>query len=203
MSRNGLPPPAPDCLWRPYSSNPERKGGTLIVEEVTDRETHERRLRAPDGYRLRACPGCGHHRLHVHDYRERTVLQLVLVRYLCPACGATWRMLPRFAARLLWRDWPTVEAETLGPPPSPGAARVPTRTVRRWRARLAAAAWTLVRLIRATGTVVGTAVRALARHATRQALVLAFAADGETPAGWRLAATAGLLHELQRGVRLM
>jgi hypothetical protein len=203
VSRNGLPPPASDCLWRPYSSNPKRKGGTLIVEGVTDREAHQRRLRDPDGYRPRGCPGCGHEKLHVHDYPERTVLLLILVRYLCPACGATWRMLPRFAARLLWRDWPTVEAETLGPPPSLGAVRVPPRTVRRWRTRLATAAWTLVQLVLSAGVAVGGAVRMLARGATRETLVVALARDAGTPAGWRLAAAAALLHEQQPGVRLM
>ncbi len=204
MSHNGLPPPAPACLWRPYSSNPKRKGGTIIVGEVGDREAHERRRRDPDGYRPAACPACGHGKLHVHDHPERAVLLLVLVRYLCPACGATWRMLPRFAAPLLWRAWPTIEAETLGPPPPPAAPRVPARTVRRWHARLRTAAVLLLGVLREHGEMALAAVTAAVDEAgTRLQLVVAHAVATGARVAQRLARLAAVIHGLAPGVRLM
>lgn len=212
MSRNGLPPPAPDCLWRPYSSNPKHKGGTLVVEDVTDRATHARRLCDPDGYRPRACPGCRHATLHVHDYPERWLYAeehgrrrtaITLVRYWCAGCGATWRILPGFLARLLWRSWAVVEAATLGPRPS-AAAPVPERTVRRWAARLATAAALLVGVLREDG---GAAVAAVAATveaaATRLELVTAYAVALQVAAPARLASLAAGIHRVAPGVRLM
>lgn len=129
-----LPPPEPnDCLIHAYSSNPQQKGGTLIAEDVTDREAHRRRLAAPGGYRLSACPRCGWGVLHVHDYRERVAWgerrvarktrrseapesdSEIVVRYLCAseACGATWCVLPAFLARHLWYSWRAVERATM------------------------------------------------------------------------------------------
>jgi hypothetical protein len=212
VNRKGLPPPAPDCLSRPYSSNPKHKGGTLIVEDVTDRETHERRLCDPDGYRPRACPGCGHEKLHVHDYPERWLYAeeharrrtaITLVRYLCAACRATWRMMPAFVARMLWRSWAVVEAVTLEPP-RPAAPLVPERTVRRWRARLGTAALLLVGVLREHG---GGALESLATAvgsaATRLQLVEAYAAALTVAVTERLAGLAAVLHRLAPGVRLM
>lgn len=203
MSHNGLPPPPPACLERPYSSNPNRKGGTLIVEDVGDRETHERRRCDPDGYRPRACPACGHQKLHVHDYPVRKRLVIILVRYLCPACGATWRMLPLFVARMLWRSWPTVETATIGPA-SPAAVRVPERTVRRWRARLATAASSLVEVLQKAGDTALVAVAAAVEAtATRLRLVIAYAKIATVPTGQRLSRLASIIHRLVPGVRLM
>ena len=203
MSHYRLPPPAPACLGRWYGS--KQKGGTLIVAEVTDLAAHEQRRCTPDGYRPAWCPGCAHGGLHLHDYRERFVdgTATVLVRYWCPGCGATWRMLPAFMARLLRRSWPLVEAATLGPSRPPSAPRVPLHTIRRWRARLATTAWALLQLLRAGTVAVASAVGALTRAASRRDVVLALAQDLGTPAGGRLAAAAALLHELQPGVRLM
>jgi len=148
MSQNRLPPPAPACLWRPYSSNPNQKGGTLIAEDVGDRDAHERRRCDPDGYRPARCARCGHERLHVHDYPERKRLVITLVRYLCPCCGATWRILPLFVARMLWGCWLQVEAATRQSGASTQQVAVPERTVRRWRQRLGTAATQLVQTLR-------------------------------------------------------
>jgi hypothetical protein len=203
MSQNRLPPPPPACLWRPYSSNPNRKGGTIVVEDVGDLETHERRRCDPDGYRPKACFRCGHGKLHVHDYPERKWLAITLVRYLCPVCGATWRMLPVFVARMLWRSFPTVEAKTLGPA-SPSGPRVPERTVRRWRSRLATAAQLLLKVLREAGDAALNAVAATVKEtATRQDLVMAYAEGTKPPTGQRLAWLAGTIHRLAPGVRLM
>lgn len=104
MSRIGLlPPPAEECLERPYPSS--QKGGTLIKVGVTDLAKHEQLLRAPDNYRPQECPSCHCGTLHVHDYRERVLraeldraVTLVL-RFRCanPACLAQWQVLPENA----------------------------------------------------------------------------------------------------------
>lgn len=202
MSHYRLPPPAPACLSPACRS--KQKGGTLIVGAVTDWAAHERRCCSPDGYRPDGCPACAWRVLHVHDYRERLLdgMARVLVRYWCAGCGATWRMLPGFAARLLRRTWAVVEATTLGAA-GPRAPHVPARTARRWRARLAAAAWALVPFLCVGAAAVATAVRTLGPDATRRDLVVALAQAAGTPAGRRLATAAALLHDPQRGVRLM
>ena len=202
MSLNGLPPPPPGCLSRPYSSNPKRKGGSIIVEDVADRATHERRRHDPDGYRPRACPGCGHRRLHVHDYVERRACLVVLVRYLCPACGATWRMMPLFLARMLWRSWPEVEAQTLGLPQAVSVAHIPARTTRRWRGRLASAAASLLGVLRDQAGLIGAAT-SVGQAGTRLQLVTTFAQVTGAAATLQLAHLAATIHGLVPGVRLM
>ena len=67
MSRHRLPPVEREaCLVRLRSSS--QKGGTIIVEDVTELATHDRRICDPDGYRPPFCPNCGEETLHVHDY---------------------------------------------------------------------------------------------------------------------------------------
>ena len=144
MSQDRLPPPDGEaCLVRLRPST--QKGGTIIVEDVTDWATHDRRVCTPDGYRPSFCPTCGEHRLHVHDYRERVLRAdpdtpaATIVRHVCVACQAIWQVLPALIARHLSRTWPTI-AHTLTPDAAsaPSACRwpsVPTRTVRRWRSR--------------------------------------------------------------------
>ena len=72
----------------------------------------ESRVCDPDGYRPCGCPRCGHAVLHVHGYLERHPRGELglpgvvrIIQYVCAAaeCGATWRILPRFLARHLWR----------------------------------------------------------------------------------------------------
>jgi hypothetical protein len=213
MSHQWLPPPEPeDCLILSRSSR--YKGGTLIAEDVVDLATHRRRLADPDGYRPSLCPRCGHDVLHVHDYLLRTVrgearLAVIrIVRHACasPDCGATWRILPIFLARHLWRTWPTIEREVAeDKPPQPTVAPVvPARTVRRWRERLASAAKQLVVLLATSG---GALLEALAQtvglEATRRTLVDVHAEMTHLQQGRRLAGLAGLIHRLERGIRLM
>jgi hypothetical protein len=98
------------------------KGGTLIAERVHDVATHERLLLDLDGYRPDLCLHCGGDVLHAHDYAERrprgapdVAAEIRIRRYICAnkKCQATWRILPAFLARHLWRVWPTVEREAL------------------------------------------------------------------------------------------
>lgn len=213
MSQNGLPPPPPPaCLIRPYASS--QKGGTLIAEDVTDRAAHERRLCDPDGYRPAACPTCGHDRLYVHDYRDRTLRDedsesgagfITIVRHRCPACEATWRILPRFLARFLWRSWAVVEQQTVVAQASPmTASKIPPRTRARWRARLMSTARHLVAALATSGSrTLAAVVHAIGLDATREELVLAYAAALEVAEPGRVAALAALVHRLAPGLRVV
>jgi hypothetical protein len=98
------------------------KGGTLIADHVHDAATHERVLADPDGYRPVRCLHCDGDILHVHDYVGRrprgapdVATEICIRRYICANkdCQATWRILPAFLARHLWRVWPTVERVAL------------------------------------------------------------------------------------------
>lgn len=210
----GLPPPSPEtCL---VASRVSRfRGGTLIDEDVLDLAAHERRLSAPDGYRPERCARCGHDVLHVHCYPERhprgelgMPAVVRIAQYVCAAdeCGATWRILPMFLARHLWRAWKTVERVVMPAdmPRSAAAPPIPERTEQRWRARLAAAARILVVLLAASG---GGALEALASrvglHASRAELTAAHAEVTRAAPAARLAALAELVHRLERGLRLM
>lgn len=210
----GFPPPSPEtCLVTPRVSR--FKGGTLIDDEVRDLETHDRRVRDPDGYRPGRCPRCGHGVLHVHCYPERRPrgepgmpAVVRIIQYVCAAaeCGATWRILPMFLARHLWRAWKTVERVVMpaGIQRPAAAPSIPPRTERRWRARFAAAARVLVVLLAASG---GVALEALASSvgldASRAELTTAHADAARVAPAARLAALAELIHRLERGLRLM
>jgi len=215
-----LPPPEPEsCLITSRVSS--HKGGTLVDEEVRDLGAHERRVSDPDGYRPASCARCGHRGLHVHCYRERQPRGdermprvIRIVQYICAGsgCGATWRILPMFLARHLWRAWATVErvskpgehAVQCDDAPTLPTVPVPERTERRWRARLAASARVLVVLLATSSGAVleDLAVRA-GIDATRGELVVAHADLAGIAAGERLSTLAALVHRLERGIRLM
>ena len=212
MTDHRPPPPEPeDCLI--HSRVSRYKGGTLIAEEVLDLAMHGRRIVDPDGYRPSACPRCGGQVLHVHDYPRRKPRgepgippEITIVRHICadPACEATWRIVPAFLARHLWRVWPTVERTVGEAPPPLGTAPTPERTERRWRERLASNAKQLVLLLATSG---GALLEAIAKRmglvSTRLTLVDVHAQTAATPPGRRLADIAALVHRLERGIRLM
>jgi len=215
MTDHRPPPPEPEeCLTHSRASR--YKGGTIIVEEVHDLPAHRRRLADPCGYRPPWCLRCGGSVLHVHDYPRRKPVgepgmppEIAIVRHICASaeCGATWRILPAFLARHLWRVWKTVE-RTVEVPDGVTAtvAAIPEQTARRWRARLASAARQLVVLLATSG---GALLEAIAKQvglvATRAELVDVHARLAATPpaAGRRLADLAALVHRLERGLRLV
>lgn len=223
MSHDSSAPTQPEeCLTQSRASR--YKGGTIIVEEVWSVQEHRLRVADPDGYRPNYCRHCGGASLHVHDYVERHPLGLfgvavvVVVRYLCVGCGATWRMLPAFLARHLWWVWEIVEHATdadgreetklddgaCSQACGPARVSVPSRTRRRWTTRLKSSARQLVTLLAAQGT---EAVKAVAKtvdlDAAREALVEAYGQAFPVAPGTRLGAVAALTDRLERGIRLM
>ena len=212
MTDHRPPPPEPeDCLI--HSRVSRYKGGTLIAEDVLDLATHGRRIVDPDGYRPAQCLRCGGQVLHVHDYPRRKPRgepgmppEITIVRHICadPACEATWRILPAFLARHLWRVWPTVERTTGEVSPPLSTAPIPKRTERRWRARLASSAKQLVLLLATSG---GALLEAIAKRvgmlSARLTLVDVHAQMTASPQDQRLADLAALVHRLERGLRLM
>lgn len=202
---HAAPPAAESCLFSSYASR-GRKGGTLIDEAVLDLAAHEARMKDPGSYRPAECR-CGGDRLHLHDRRDRKVrgdagiAVVSVVIFLCAKCLATWRVLPAFLARSLWRTWKVVEAAVLEGEQAL-AAPVPARTVQRWHARLMQAALAATQALATSGD---PALRAVAQRvglaASRQALVEEYAASFETSSP--LASLAALLHRLSPGLRLM
>lgn len=199
------PPAAASCLVFSYASR-GRKGGTFIDEAVLDLAAHEARMKDPGSYRPVECR-CGGDRLHLHDRRERKVRAdagvavVSVVIFLCAKCLATWRVLPAFLARCLWRTWEVVEG-ALFEGERPASVPVPARTVQRWHARLAQAALAATQALATSGD---PALRVVAQRvglaASRDALVEAYAASFETSSP--LASLAALLHRLSPGLRLM
>lgn len=205
----GVTPPSPDpCLVQ--SRKARFRGGTLIASDVVDVVQHERRLLDVDAYRPAACPTCGCAKLHVHDHLHRTVLGeqraeiIRIVRYICAnaACRATWRLLPAFVARHLWRRWATVRRAAAAPPNKP-VPHVPARTRRRWAARLRSAARQILLMLAGHDDAFTAALAStLGFDSTRRELVDLLAAT-RALGGDAFAGLAAALHVLERGVRLV
>jgi hypothetical protein len=120
--------------------------------------------------------------------------------FLCARCFASWRVVPAFLARCLWRTWAAVEKAVLGKE-TPGEAEVPQRTQQRWRARLAQAALVPVQsLATSSSAPLRGVAQAVGLEGSRERLVADYAA---TFAGVALTALAALLHRLSPGIRLM
>lgn len=200
------PPPAEPCLNRDRLSS--QRGGTLINESVTDLETHERWMLDLDRYRPSECKKCHHECLHMHDRKSRVLLDdpagatIQVAIYLCAGCGATWRILPRFLARHLWRRWAVVDAHTISEAPPVSWPKVATRTRRRWLNRLRSSASILIQLLATSGQPTLSSVAASCRlEATRQTLVVTYSAAVKGKSA--IADLSALSHRLLPGVRLM
>jgi hypothetical protein len=204
-----------------YASRvPEQKGGTLVAEDVTDLETHERLLQN-DGYRPAYCQRCDG-RVHAHDHRSRLLLGepeqcTEIAIYRCADqenCGAVWRVLPRFLVRHLWRAWSTVERTVAdregeervvpgldggtGPP-------IPERTRQRWRARLVTSAAMVIAVLATAmdAPEMSQVVTRAGYGATRGDVVTVFTQSSRSVRGQRLGKLGAILHRLAPGVRLM
>lgn len=166
-------------------------------------------MREPDGYRPEECR-CGSRDLHVHGRRERKLVgsarceggvgTVTVMVFLCTACRATWRVLPAFLARCLWRAWAVVESVVQGTK-GPAEPRVPERTARRWRSRLAQAARLPGQVLVTAGRPeLGEVAQRVGLEGDRHGLAAAYAAHF---GGSLLAPLAALLHRLSPGVRLV
>ena len=202
------PPAADSCLVSSYASRggTGQKGGTLIDETVIDLAAHELRMKDPASYRPAECR-CGGDRLHLHDRRDRRVrggagiAVVSVVIFLCAKCSATWRVLPAFLARCLWRTWPVVAAVLCGQRRG-DEPEVPRRTRQRWRARLAQAARVPMQLLASSGdATLRDVAQRVGLEGCRQTLVNSFATAFAYAVP--LASLAVLVHRLSPGIRLM
>jgi hypothetical protein len=133
---------------------------------------------------------------------------LLILQFRCAneACGATWRILPRFLARHLWHAWRAVE-RSVRPPgvtATPSSPPIAARTRGRWLARLASSARMLVTVL---ATSVGAVLEALAMcvglSGTRGELFDGYVGMTAPPSGEQLSSLAALVHRLEPGLRLM
>jgi hypothetical protein len=139
--------------------------------------------------------------LHVHDRPWRVTrgelgsAGVRILRFICSRCRATWRIVPEFLARHLWRTWATVCGAVGMPGAWTGRSAVPERTIRRWKSRLESAAGQLGEVLRScTDAAVATAARGAGVLASRRQVISAV--------GGGLAAVAALVHVLAAGVRV-
>jgi len=194
------PPAAETCLVFSDASR-GRKGGTLIAEQVLELAAHEARMKNPASYRPAECR-CGCTRLHLHDRRVRQArgsgsAVVTVVIFACAECSATWRVLPAFLARCLWRTWEVVQATLFE-----GERHVPARTVQRWHARLAQAALAATQALATSGDATLREVsQRVGLEGSRAVLVAAYAAAVGTSS--LLAPLAALLQRLSPGIRLV
>ncbi|MBV1904418.1 MAG: hypothetical protein KUG58_12365 [Marinosulfonomonas sp.] len=203
---NSLLPSDAQVLHSPYLDRPrprKQKGGTLLARHLTTLEKHQAALANPALAGQSCCAACKIGGLHMHDRRERLFqgevggpgrTQVLIFRCSRRAtCGATWRILPHFLARHLWRRW-TLVGVVLGG----SRHRVPQRTEQRWRQRLATAAAVMVALLEQAPTHEWTDVAVRAGGDATRSDVIAAAGGPE-----RLANLAAIIDHLEAGVRLM
>ena len=201
---NEAPLPSSSCLNRPYSST--QKGGTLIASHVGTPNAQSEALIDPDRVRPRSCGNCGCGNLHVHERRTRVLaghreglppIGILIFRCSEKSCRTTWRILPVFLARHLWRAWDTVDVVDRKPDSADGR-RVPARTQQRWAQRLCQHATALLVLLAASPLPHDAQVsRELELGPTRRQVIVAL---GGTQA---LAIIAAKFHKACPGVRVM
>jgi len=207
-------PAAPACLNRPYTSNPSRKGGTVIAEDVDDLEEHRRRLCDPDAYRPPSCFHCGSVRLHAHDFRDRKLVGAGdawerIRRYLCASCRGVWQILPAVICRHLHRTWDVVQSAAVAEgvieaeAGTPSPPKIPRSTVHRWTGRLLAGALVLTQALAGAGAAVSEAIGRVGMDSTRGELVDGLTASGVLQGPRKLEGLAGWIHRVVPGVRLM
>ena len=130
---------------------------------------------------------------------------ITITIYRCAGCGATWRILPRFLARHLWRTWQTVETVAIsGSPPPPSQPAVPERTMRRWGERLRSSARGLVQLLATSGVGLFDAIiQAVGLDSSRAELIAGFGVSRLEALQGGISNLASLIHRLGPGIRLV
>lgn len=187
---------------RPRKRDGKYKGGTLIAPQVVTFDHHHAALTNSDLVRPRQCAACEWMVLHVHGRRTRKLdglgsqtTDILVFRCARPECRVTWRVLPAFLARHLWRTWDAV-SDALGMDRTRSSS-TPKRTRRRWVRRLCEQAATLVVVLGQLGPARPLAVAALGLDATRRDVVEAFGGLA------KLAKLAVRVDHLVPGVRVM
>ena len=206
MNKEALTPGAKNYPC-PYLDRPrprKQKGGTVIARKVRTMEEHQEALVTPDRVRPGRCDRCRIGLMHVHERRSRVFAgefegapETEILIFRCGRrreCGATWRVLPHFLARHLWRRWTLVGLVVADEP----RHRVPRRTQQRWRRRLRDTAAVLVALL-------GHAPRPEWRDAAARAGAEATRLDiiGACGGPGRLDELASVIDQLAPGVRVM
>lgn len=193
-------PPTPYLDHRRARKNGDKYvGGTLIAAHIVTHEQHAAALANPDLERPELCAACNGSRLHVHELRTRlldglgsAVVDILVFR--CASCRVTWRVLPAFLARHLWRAW-----ERIGEAVDEARERstTPKRTRQRWLRRLRERAQMLVVVLAQLGPARLPAVSALGLDALRREVIVASGGLA------KLVELAALVDHLAAGVRVM
>lgn len=204
----------PAYLDTPYSAKPGQRGGTLIAEGVWDLEEHRVRVLTPDGYRPEECPQCfgflvGHGcRFRLLRDQPDSAFEEIR-RYRCQPCRAVWQVVPAFLARCLQRTWAAVQSRLVGAgllerTGSEWRVRSIPSTLRRWSARLAAAAVVLTQALAEVGSeAVSMAITTVGPWCSRGELVEGLAQTGLVESRQKLGELAAWIHRVTPGVRVM
>lgn len=208
-----MPEPALlEYLNTPYAAKSQR-GGTLIAEDVWDREEHRWKVAAPDGYRPDGCPRC-QGLVHGHGCRTRRLRDEPdsaaeeIRRYMCSLCGAVWQVLPAFLARHLQRTWGAVQSRLVAAGALEGTGaewRVVAKptTTERFVARLMAVASVLTQALVESVGEAAPVIRELGIGCSRRQLVEGLAGAGLVEEQHKLGQLASWVHRLAPGVRVM
>lgn len=205
-----LGPALPDYLNRAYE---DKRGGTLIVEDVWDLEEHRKRLLTPGGYRPAGCPVCGGflvgHGCRFRQFRDQSdSAGEEIRRYRCRPCQIVWQVLPAFIARYLHRTWGAIQSRLVagGQLEATGAewhVRPKPSTLRRWSLRITAVATVLTQGLVESGGAAASAVAGLGSWCSRGELVEGLVGAKLLEKRRKLGQLSCWIHRIVPGVRVM
>lgn len=206
-----MPEPAlPEYLNRAY---PDKRGGTLIVEDVWDFEEHRERVLTPGGYRPAGCPCCNGflagHGSRFRQFRDQPESAGEEIRrYRCRPCQIVWQVLPAFIARCLHRTWGAIQSRLvaggqLEPTGAEWHVRPKASTLRRWSLRITAVATVLTQGLVESGGAAALAVADLGSWCSRSELVEGLVGAKLVEKGRKLGQLSCWIHRLVPGVRVM
>jgi len=184
---------------RPRKIGDKYVGGTLIAAHVVTHEQHAAALTNPSLERPEQCAACDFPRVHVHERRTRLLdglgsATVDILIFRCASCRVTWRVLPAFLARHLWRVWARI-VEALDE--ARERSSTPKRTRQRWLRRLRERATMLVVVLAQLGPARRPAVTTLGLDALRREVIVAYGGLAS------LVELAALVDHIAAGVRVM
>ncbi len=206
-----MPKPAPpEYLNKAYR---DKRGGTLIVEDVWNFEEHRERMLTPGGYRPAGCPCCGGflvgHGSRFRQFRDQpNRAGEEIRRYRCRLCKIVWQALPAFIARCLHRTWGAIQSRLvaggqLEPTGAEWHVRPKPSTLRRWSLRIAAGATVLSQALLEVGGAAALAVADLGSWCSRSELVEGLVGAKLVEMRHKLGELSCWIHRLVPGVRVM